>query len=147
MFQRAVAALRHNQAALDDATIEYGRCDRSYAFAETHNPDLIKGEFTNQALLRLQVNLVLILDRSNGILFSKAIHLQDGKDADVPPKIEQLAGARNILTDHKDAASKVGGIVSVPEGAMLVSSRRSCRRRGKAQSGGRSYWAGLWMLP
>ncbi|NTU64935.1 MAG: hypothetical protein HGB05_16420, partial [Chloroflexi bacterium] len=121
--QRVLDALRDRLNALNKTTRDYANWDDTYDFIQNGNAAYIESNLVNETFATNDLNLMLFVDNDGQLVYGKAIALQNQQEIPIPPALlEQLAPA-SPLVRHSSIDSEVTGILSLPEGPMLVVSR------------------------
>ncbi len=121
-IQRATMALSDDISALDKVVGDWAAWDETYAFIQDSNLSYIERNAPNATFIELNLNLMLFINSSGGIVYARGFDPQTGEDKPVPASLRTLP-ADNILLKHADKYGDVKGIILVPEGPMIVSSR------------------------
>jgi HD-GYP domain-containing protein (c-di-GMP phosphodiesterase class II)/HAMP domain-containing protein len=79
--------------------------------------------FAPQRAEKSSVNLMLFIHSSGRIVFGKAFDLQNGEEIPVPQSLQERLFDNDLLVRHPNTESSVTGIILLPEGPMLISSR------------------------
>ena len=120
---RVMGALRSEIAHLGNSAEDWAKWDDAYAFAAGESPGFVEHNLVFDTLRALDVNTMILTDRSGRILWGKSFLLATGEEIRVErfagdaldPNAPLLAGAR------KDPA--FGGLLLTGHGPMLVTSR------------------------
>jgi predicted signal transduction protein with EAL and GGDEF domain/sensor domain CHASE-containing protein len=121
---RGVSALSDDLSNLDRISSDYGSWDQTVAFLRGANPRYVKTEFPTQTFSNnLRVNIVVIADPSDRIVFAKAVDIALAKDMPFPPSLAQVLRAGSPLLRHEDVGSKTLGVLLLREGPLLFVSR------------------------
>jgi len=116
--QRAVDALNDQVSSQNNALRDWSSWDDTYSFMENRNDEFIRSSLLlNSNFLNLQVNLMIFVDSSGQIVFSKAYDLNQRKSVDTGNAVTLIAA------DKKLTQSNTSGIVVLPEGPMIVTSQ------------------------
>ncbi|MBM4135887.1 MAG: hypothetical protein FJ241_03550 [Nitrospira sp.] len=118
-------------SAQDSKTGDWANWDETYSFIETNNQEFIKANPTDKTFSELKINLMLFIRSSGRIVFSKAFDLQNEKEVPVPQSIQKHISTGGILLRHPDAESKHSGIILLPEGPIIITSRPILTSEGK----------------
>ncbi len=120
--QRAVMALSDDVSALDKVVGDWAAWDETYAFIQGNDPSYIERNAPNATFEEFDLNLMLFINSSGGIVYARGFDPDTGEDTAVPESIKTLP-ADNILLKHADKYGDVKGIILLPEAPMMVSSR------------------------
>lgn len=121
--ERALSALSEGLSALDAMAYDWAAWDDTYAFIEDPNDDYIESNLVDGTFTGLRLNFMLFINSSGQTVFSKGFDLHDEKEIPVPQSLQKDLSPNNSLRRHPDKESSIKGIVSLPEGPMLIASR------------------------
>jgi PAS domain S-box-containing protein len=121
--ERALGALSDNLAALDTIVFDWAAWDDTYVFIEDANEDYIQSNLVDETFTGFKLNLMLFVNPSGQTIFGKGFDLYNEEEASVPESLAEHLADDALLLRHPDTESSVVGIVSLPEGPMLVVSR------------------------
>ena len=74
--ERAVTALQDQLSILDSIAGDWAPWDDTYTFVEDVNEAYVAANLTDTAFANLKLNLMLFIDPSNQVVFSKAFDLE-----------------------------------------------------------------------
>ncbi len=120
--QRASSALSDEISNLENTTWDWAAWDDTYTFIEDANTAYIQSNLIDGTFTSLSLNLMLFIDSSGQIVFSKAFDLQNEEEIALPQSLQQHLGTGDLLLQHTDTESSVSGIVLLTEDPMLVAS-------------------------
>ncbi|MDA1347801.1 MAG: hypothetical protein O3A47_02905 [Chloroflexi bacterium] len=86
-------------------------------------PDATLSRLLTEAFTNSEINFTIIFDSSDSIIFSKAVDLHTGMDFALPVSFREHFADRDLLLRHSSPDSNLTGLISLPEGPMLLSSR------------------------
>jgi diguanylate cyclase (GGDEF)-like protein/PAS domain S-box-containing protein len=124
-IERVRSSLNDSLASLEGTTRDWAIWDDTYAFVQDpdNNQNYFKSNLSNNTpMISNRLNLMLFINEKGSIIFAKALDYRTGKDAAVPDVLMQQATPGSSLLQHKNADSSLKGILSVPEGVLLVAS-------------------------
>ncbi len=122
--QRVVEVLSKDMANLSLITCDYASWDDTYAFIEDVNEDYIQGTLNDGTFVALEMNLMVFVQPSGQIVFSKTFDLVNEQETSIPPVLLQsLLQGQNELLHLPDTESDVTGVMLLPEGPLLIASR------------------------
>ena len=119
---RAQNALSDDISSLVTMTRDWATWDDTYNFIENANTEYIEANPTDETIKGLRVNVMLFINSSGQIVFSKAFDLLKEQEMPVPQSLLGYISPGSILVHHPDTNSSVNGIILLPEGPMLISS-------------------------
>ena len=119
---RTLNALSVDLAQLESAAGDWAPWDDTYNFIEDSNPEYIKSNLADSAFAGLDLNLMVFVHSSARIVFGKAYDLHSSQEIPVPASLQPHLARDSFLLNHPDIQSVKTGIVSLPEGPLLVAS-------------------------
>ena len=96
--------------------------DDAYQFAQDGNSTFIRTNLDESIFPQLRLNLVVFLDASANVLFDKAFDLEKNQETYFPFGLQRYLRPGGLLQFHASAESSVSGVLSLPEGLLLVAS-------------------------
>jgi PAS domain S-box-containing protein len=121
--ERASAAIANELSTLDRSTSEYAAWDRTYAYVHGQEPHFVETEFPTTTFQQLQISFVLIYDLDGKLLFSKGFDIERGGEIALPRGLDAHLQRGAPLLTHRTLVSREGGILALPDGPILISSR------------------------
>lgn len=110
----------------EDFTAGYGdwsSWDDTYNFIANGNSQYIKSNMTAEQLALLEVDLALYVNSDGKIVYGTGFNRQTRSKTAIPAAITKQVANNNILLRQSNPRSSLAGIVKLPEGLMLISSR------------------------
>jgi signal transduction histidine kinase/DNA-binding response OmpR family regulator len=120
---RVLRALSRELAGLDTLTVDWAAWDDTYAFILDNNEAFVKSNLVDDTFTAAKVSLMLFVNSSGEIVFSKAVDLATEEEIPVSKSLQEVLLKDGRLLDHPNTDSSVGGIVLTKEGPMLIASR------------------------
>ncbi|MDD5236086.1 MAG: PAS domain S-box protein, partial [Candidatus Omnitrophica bacterium] len=108
---------------LNTKTADWANWDDTYKFIQDGNEAYIKSNLSESAFSGLQVDIMLFLDSSGKVIYAKYFDVDKKKELPVPPSLLKEVKPASPLLRHTSTESIFSGILLLPEGALLVSSR------------------------
>lgn len=121
-IERALSALSDDLAYLEATTLDWSIRDDTYAFIEDANQEYIKSNLIDGTFTELSLNLMMFINSSGQIVFSKAFDLENEEEMPVPQTLREHLSQNDLLLTHPDNESSITGIILLPESPMLVAS-------------------------
>jgi len=109
---------------------DWSAWDDTYNFIEDGNKRYIESGLTPKVFASAQLNLVLYIHASGRIVFGTGFDLQTNKNLPIPQELRQHLAVNDLLLQHSRPQSEVAGIVLLPTGPMLISSRPIVTSKG-----------------
>lgn len=117
--QKSIELARHNLlgglATLDALTFERAMGDTTGIS--------VGANVTKRTFADMRLNLILFVHPSGQTIFGKAFDLQKEEEMPVPQSLQDRFSTEEILVRHSYPGSSITGIILLPEGPMLVTSR------------------------
>jgi PAS domain S-box-containing protein len=97
--------------------------DDTYRFVQDRNQAYIESTLAPAGFVDLRVNLGLILNSAGEVVYGANFDFESNRVMPVPEPIKKYLVLGNRLLQHSDVTSSLAGLLVVPEGVMLISSR------------------------
>jgi signal transduction histidine kinase len=120
---RASNAIGQEVKALDVLTRDWASWDDTYAFVEDRNEDYAASNLVDTTFEGAGLNLILIINASDGIVFGTAFDLENETRLPVAQDIMDMIESGGILLMHENLAGGTMGIILTANGPMAISSR------------------------
>ncbi|WP_301664290.1 CHASE4 domain-containing protein [Methanoculleus frigidifontis] len=120
---RAASALENEIATIDTINEDWAAWDDTYAFIDDENDEYIASNLVDATFTGLGLNLMLYADTSGEIVHKAYFDLAAETALPLPDEIAGQLTAEPLLTHHPDPESSAAGIIKLPGGLMLISSR------------------------
>lgn len=117
---RVHKALTQELEQLESICADWARWDDTYEFVENANDAYLHSNLTDSALQNLRLNLIMFVHSSGRIVASKAYDLQHQREIPVPTSLSAHLAPPSILLEHRDLMRGTSGILTLPEGPLLV---------------------------
>ena len=121
--QRATVILSETLSGAEAVVVDWAVWDDTYAFIEDVNDEYIERNLADETFVNYNINLMLFINASGRVIFSKAFDLVNHKEVPVPPQLLDDTSRLQILGSQSDAKSSVSGIVLLNEGPMMIASQ------------------------
>ncbi|WP_143473191.1 response regulator [Limnothrix sp. PR1529] len=123
--QRAMDALSADFDSLAVAAQEYAEWDDTYEFIETRNPAYIQSNLIDRTFTALRLNAIAIVNRQKQVLYSQGFDAKRGRLQPADRSLlDYLAGPGQTTLLQQDQPDRViSGLVSLPEGVLMVAAR------------------------
>ena len=120
--ERVITAYSQELSNLKTTSADWATWDDTYHFIADHNEEYIRSNLTDSTFTALSLNLMLYMDTSRQIIFSKAFDLEEEEEIPLPQSISEYLAGHDFLVTHQDTGTSYAGIIALPEGPMLISS-------------------------
>lgn len=121
--ERVLSALADETTTLSTLVFDWAVWDDTYAFIEDGNIAYVESNLVDATVINLRLNLTLFVNSSGRTVYAKAFDLEQKVEAPIPPSLEQYLAEDGILLKHPNPTSSAVGLISLPEGPMLIASR------------------------
>ncbi len=119
-------------ADIDTIVSDWAPWDDTYEFINSGDPGYIASNLlNNSAFTNIRVELILFIDNSGQIVYGKMVDLESAVEIPIPKSLYSELHAGSRLLSHKDPTDKLAGILSLPEGAMIIASQPIVTSQGK----------------
>lgn len=105
---------------LERICADWARWDDTYEFMEEVHDDYLQANLTDNTLENLRLNLIVFVHSSGRIVASKAYDLQHRREMPLPPSLSAHLTPSSVLLDHRDWLSTTKGVLTLPEGPLLI---------------------------
>lgn len=131
LMKGVVGALARNQDEFNHRFIDWTFWDDTYNFIQDSNQQYIESNLAPKQLALVKLNAVLYINSAGRIVYATGFDLKTNKKNPVPEALRKQISAKSPLVHHPTLNSNVSGIVLLPEGAMMISSRPILTSQGK----------------
>lgn len=118
-----LGAFTQTQDDFNSRFADWSAWDETYAFVKDANKAYIKSNITRGALAIIKVHLALFIQPSGRIVFGTSLNQTYQKQTAIPAALRPHLSPQDRLLKHPNTESSLGGIMLLPEGPMLISSR------------------------
>ena len=106
---------------IDSVNLDWASWDDTYDFAVNLNPEYIASNLYYSTFTTNRINMFLLYDASGNLAIGKAFDLNSETEVEIPPTFKGDLAGKGILTEGVD--DNASGIISLPEGLLMFSSR------------------------
>ncbi|MCE8428361.1 MAG: hypothetical protein J5U19_08250 [Candidatus Methanoperedens sp.] len=122
-IERAKNALLDNINRLDSVAGDWASWDETYNFIQNGNEAYIRSNLDPSTLANLKVNYVLFYNTSGHLVHGSGADIEKEQIIQIPGFFQPDLSPNNIILNHSDINSSISGIIILPEGPMLISSK------------------------
>lgn len=122
-MERAMNALQGELTHLSSITGDYAGWDDSYHFIQDGNKDYINANTPDSIFPTLRIHVLIFVRNSGQIVYSRGYDHEKGEGVPLPDSLLSQISDKSPLVVHKDTSSIVTGVLTIPEGLVLVASR------------------------
>lgn len=133
--ERLRSLLQDDLANLDRAAGDYATWDDTYQFAQHPDDRYIRSSLNKAAFVENRLNLLLIVNPQGRILFARGFDLERQQTAPVPNILAYFSPDAHLL-QHRQTDSGIKGLLILPEGPLLLSSRPILTSDGRGPARG-----------
>ena len=102
---------------------DWSAWDDTYAFIQNGNSEFIASNLVPEGLANLRVNIALFVNTSGKIVYGTALDTEKLKLTPVPFALKDHISVNDSLLQHPNAKSSLAGILLLPSGPILITSR------------------------
>ncbi|PSB34128.1 CHASE4 domain-containing protein [Stenomitos frigidus] len=97
--------------------------DDAYTFVKDGNPEFIRSNLIEAQLETNEINFIAFIQPSGRIVFGTGFDLATKHKTPIPKSLQRHLVPGDRLLQHPALTSTISGVVSLPEGAMMIVSR------------------------
>ena len=120
---RVINALQGELDNLHSLNLDWASRDDSYGFVGDRNPEFIGSNLNNETLAKQRLGLIIFLNSSNKVVFSKSIDHYSQNVTAFPEEFRPFIAAEGLLSVAKLPEAGQSGIIKLGNRFMTVSSR------------------------
>ena len=102
---------------------DWSAWDDTYAFVENRNSEFIASNLIPEGLANLRVNIAVFVNTSGKIVYGTGLDSQKLKLTPVPEPLKRHISLSDPLLHHPNRNSSLAGILLLPSGPILITSR------------------------
>jgi sensor domain CHASE-containing protein/HPt (histidine-containing phosphotransfer) domain-containing protein/HAMP domain-containing protein len=121
--QRVTDALRYKIDNLATKAADWAQWDDTYRFVIDRNRAFIQSNLNKDALSALKINMILMLNARQEMVFGIAFDLDKNETVDISQGMRYLIRPGSFLLRHDSAGSVISGIAMLPENPLMIVSR------------------------
>src|SRR3972149_11788723 len=122
-MERAMNAIQGELSHLNSITGDYAGWDDSYRFIQDGNKDYINANIPDTIFPTLRTNILIYVKNNGQIVYSRGYDREKKEGVPLPEGMLAHLSDKSPLVVHKDIKSIVTGVLTLPQGFMLVVSR------------------------
>jgi len=122
-IDRAVGAVWKDVSSVSTTVGDWAPWDDTYVFVQDNNTDYITYNLTDDTVANLGMNLILYVNNAGELVHGKAMDLENGVEVPLPSSVSELLSPGSLLLQMTDERSSVSGILSLPEGPLMVAAQ------------------------
>ncbi|XZN92065.1 MAG: CHASE4 domain-containing protein [Microcoleus sp.] len=102
---------------------DWSAWDDTYAFIQNRNKEFIASNLVPEGLANLRVNIAVFVNTSGKIVYGTALDTKKLQLRPVPETLKQHISLKDPLLQHPNPDSSLAGVMLMPSGPLLISSR------------------------
>ncbi|MEG4043814.1 CHASE4 domain-containing protein [Microcoleus sp. Pol17_C1] len=102
---------------------DWSSWDDTYTFIQNRNSKFIASNLIPEGLANIRVNIAIFVNTSGKIVYSTGLDSQKLKLTPVPEALKRRISLSDPLLQHPNAKSSLAGILLLPSGPILITSR------------------------
>ncbi len=120
---RAKGIIDENLRNISTICGDYSGWDEAYRFVQDGNARFIRTNLSDTIYQKLRLNIIVFFNASGQPVYRKAFDYTLNRETDFPRSLQQHLSPGSKLVHLAEPESVVSGVLSLPEGIMLVVSR------------------------
>ncbi len=121
--QRTLNVLSRTISDLEANVADWAVWDDTYDFIADSNDEYVKANLVDSTFIHLRLNLILFVNSSGEVVFSKGFDLQQEREVPVPSQLLDNSSRARLLGSGNGEESSVSGIILLDEGTMMIASQ------------------------
>ncbi|MEG4107942.1 CHASE4 domain-containing protein [Microcoleus sp. S13_C5] len=102
---------------------DWSAWDDTYAFVQNRNSEFIASNLIPEGLANIRVNIAVFVNTSGKIVYGTGLDSEKLKLTPVPQALKRRLSLSDPLLQHPNAKSSLAGILLLPSGPILITSR------------------------
>lgn len=116
-------ALSKMIADMDSNAGDWAPWDDTYEFITSGNPEFVTLNLSNQIFTNLGVEVMVFINNEKQIIHQKYVNLDSGGEQSINESLIHAIQNDDLLTSHESPGDRLSGILSLPEGEMILASQ------------------------
>ncbi|SHH02696.1 sensor domain-containing diguanylate cyclase [Tepidibacter thalassicus] len=121
-IKQVVNALEEEFLNLNMINRNYALCSEIYDFIKGRNPKYVKKHLRDETFIINKLNVFILVDKQGNIVYKKGFDLVNNMGISVSNSLIKQINKQSPLINLSKPTNGVTGIVSLPEGKMMISS-------------------------
>ena len=109
---------------------DWSAWDDTYAFIQNRNKEFIASNLVPEGLANVRVNIAVFVNTSGKIVYGTGLDTKKLQLTPVPEALKQHISLNDPLLQHPNAESSLAGIMLLPSGPVLITSRPIVTTKG-----------------
>lgn len=123
MMKGALNVFSQNLSQFNENYTDWAVWDDAYEFVQNGNSKFIQSNLVDAQLSTIRINVILFINKSGQIVFGTGFDLKRNQKTPIPPSLKPHLVLGDRLLQHPTLDSYRAGILSLPEGPMMIVSR------------------------
>ncbi len=119
-LQRAVNAIAGQANTMTISLRDWAHWDATYRFIQDARQTYVAENLADATLINLQVGLMVFVNASGDVVFTKAVDLVREQETALPAGLDDYLTAASPLLNYADETDDVQGLLLLPDGPYLV---------------------------
>lgn len=115
--------IKENVRQITTIADDYAGWDDAYAFIQGKNPQFIIKNIGEDFYSKLSINIFMIINNDNTVIYQHAFDYRKKQPIPLPPSLQDHIRLGKPLVSHASITSFKSGLLSLPEGILLIVSR------------------------
>jgi sensor domain CHASE-containing protein/GAF domain-containing protein len=133
---RVERVLQDEVAKLSANAVSWGYWSEANNFTRTKDQQFITDNLADDVLASAGFQIILYLDENKNVIFSRSIDPETGEGQQVPQGLIQYLFTNPSLFQQVNLTDDISGVISLPEGPFLISSRKTLEGDSTGPSNG-----------
>ncbi|MDD5434617.1 MAG: CHASE4 domain-containing protein, partial [Nitrospira sp.] len=121
--ERAHLAFTNELEQISTINGDYSGWDEAYKFIQNGNHNFIKSNLPDTIFPQLHINFLMYVTNEGKFLYSRGYDLERGEPAPIPESLLFHITNKSPLVNHRSDSSIVSGVLPLPEGLLMITSR------------------------
>ncbi|TVQ45188.1 MAG: diguanylate cyclase [Gloeocapsa sp. DLM2.Bin57] len=114
--------LKQEIKQLQRINVDWSKWNDTYNFVLYPNRDYIDNNLNDNSIENLKVNIFLVYDSNNKLIYAKSYDLINQEEVFTPGSLYTYLSNHNFLLKHQDKNSYYQGFLLLPEGLLMITS-------------------------
>lgn len=123
IMKGALNVFSQNLSQFNDNYTDWAVWDDAYEFVQNGNPKFIQSNLVDAQLATLRINVIIFINGAGKIVFGTGFDLKRNQKIPIPSSLKRHLVLSDRLLQHPTLESYHAGILSLPEGPMMIVSR------------------------
>lgn len=130
-IDRVVDAIGYRIENLATKAADWSQWDDTYRFIADKNRAFVESNLNEDALTALKINFLLLIDSKGNIVYGSGFDFEGEKPVPVPESLKAFLKPGSFLLAHDGPDHLASGLLSLPEGPLMIASRPIVKSNGE----------------